>query len=75
MARDYYSTFKGESSKSLAKTFLDEYKKIQKDIKEKTGKKKEADTDVGDDEDDDDESISEDMAAIKMHDLLEVLFF
>ncbi|XP_053393799.1 uncharacterized protein LOC123525503 [Mercenaria mercenaria] len=61
VARDYYSTAKGEDSVSLGKKFLEEYKKIQAEKKKEKNK----------DEDSSDESMDDNYAAIEMHDMLE----
>jgi hypothetical protein len=69
VARGYYSTAKGETSKSLGKTFLEEYKKLQEDLQKKKAEGKKDDTT---DDDDNDESMNEDMAVFKVHGFLEV---
>ncbi|XP_060572976.1 uncharacterized protein LOC132730909 [Ruditapes philippinarum] len=70
VARGYYSTAKGETSKSLGKTFLEEYKKLQEDLQKKKAEGKKDDT-TDDDDNDEDESMNEDMAVFKVHGFLE----
>lgn len=76
VARGYYSTAKGQTSKSLGKTFLEEYRKLQaqtKDLKKK--KEDKTEEPVKEDEISEEESLDNDMAAIEVHDFLQVFEF
>lgn len=63
VARGYYSTAKGERSKSLGKTFLEEYKRLQAQTRKIQMDKK--DSDISED------SLDDDFATIEVHELLQ----